>query len=237
MASPLQSAATGAGIDATTAEPAIRHIAVRLPPFWPQNPTVWFLQVECQFSLASVTNQLTKFRHVVCVFPPDVAAQIADVLGALAVAPYDALKAAILDRTTASERKRIHQLLIAKELGDRRRSQLLRDMQALLGERAPTFDQALLKKLFFQRLPANVQMILATASDLQLPQLAAHADKIMEVSTPHIAAVSNAAPSIAEVLCVPPKLPPHTRVLHRHSSPAHSIQLRSCVRISPVYPS
>lgn len=173
----------------------VQHFAVRLPSFWPQNPQVWFLQVECQFALAGITGQTTKYRHVVSVLPQDVAAQLVDVLAAPpAQNPYDALQAAILDRTTASERQRLQQLLTTEELGDRRPSQLLRHMQSLLGERAQSFDASLLKELFLQRLPANVQMILATATSLPLPELAAHADKIMEVSSPHVAAIPAAVP-------------------------------------------
>ncbi|XP_064463483.1 uncharacterized protein LOC135374455 [Ornithodoros turicata] len=142
---------------------AVQHFAVRLPLVWPQNPAVWFLQV---VDILSV--------------PP-------------ANAPFEALKTAILERTTASERKRLQQLLTAEELGDRRPSQLLRDMQNLLADRAATFDPNLLKELFLSRLPANVQMILATATTLPLQDLAADADKIMEVSPPQVAAVLAAA--------------------------------------------
>lgn len=189
---------------APSTSPAVQHFAVRLPPFWPQNPTVWFLQVECQFELAHITTQLTKFRHVVSVLPQDIAAQVVDILSAPpANAPFDALKTAILERTTASERKRLQQLLTAEELGDRRPSQLLRDMQNLLADRAATFDPALLKELFLSRLPANVQMILATATTLPLQDLATHADKIMEVSPPQVAAIPAAASFSHAVACGP----------------------------------
>ncbi|CAN8024473.1 unnamed protein product [Ixodes persulcatus] len=84
-----------------------------------------------------------------------------------------------------SERKRLQQLVSAEELGDRRPSQLLRQMQALLGDRAAAFNSQFVKELFLQRLPPSVQVILATASDLSLPALALHADKIMEVASQH----------------------------------------------------
>ncbi|XP_064470176.1 uncharacterized protein LOC135384925 [Ornithodoros turicata] len=138
----------------------VQHYALRLLAFCPKNPLVWFLQVECQFALAGITNQLTQFRHVVSVLPHDIASQIIDVLCAPPASnPYDAVKKAILDRTTASERQRLQQLLTAGELGDRRPGQLLRDMQNLFGERAFTFDPALLKELFLQRLPSVVFLL------------------------------------------------------------------------------
>ncbi|XP_064468689.1 uncharacterized protein LOC135382952 [Ornithodoros turicata] len=164
---------------------SIHHYAIRLPPFWSHNPTVWFLLVECQFALSGITSQLAKFRHVVSVLPQEVAAQLIDVLTAPPAAnPYDALKAALLERTTASERKRFQELLSAEDLGDRRPTELLRHMQNLLGERAVTFDASFLKQLFLQRLPPTVQMILTSASTLSLPELALLADKVMEVAPP-----------------------------------------------------
>ncbi|CAN7937486.1 unnamed protein product [Ixodes hexagonus] len=57
-------------------------------------------------------------------------------------------------------------------------------MTRFLGERASTIDDALLRELFLQRLPPNIQMVLAAAAPLNLTGLAWLADVIMEVSTP-----------------------------------------------------
>ncbi|KAL1469957.1 hypothetical protein MTO96_024722 [Rhipicephalus appendiculatus] len=73
-------------------------------------------------------------------------------------------------------------VLSPTELGDRRPSQLLRQIQALLGVRASSFDDVLLKELFIQRLPPMVQMVLTTASELNLSSLAALADKVYEIA-------------------------------------------------------
>ncbi|XP_064458869.1 uncharacterized protein LOC135369138 [Ornithodoros turicata] len=193
---------------------SIHHYAIRLPPFWSHNPTVWFLQVECQFALSGITSQLAKFRHAVSVLPQEVAAQLIDVLTAPPAAnPYDALKAALLERTTASERKRFQELLSAEDLGDRRPTELLRHMQNLLGERAVTFDASFLKQLFLQRLPPTVQMILTSASTLSLPELALLADKVMEVAPHSISAIPPAAITNPPIrphpqACPPTALPP-----------------------------
>jgi hypothetical protein len=42
----------------------ISRVAVRLPAFCPERPDVWFSQADAQFSLAGITNETTKFRHV-----------------------------------------------------------------------------------------------------------------------------------------------------------------------------
>ncbi|XP_064468670.1 uncharacterized protein LOC135382628 [Ornithodoros turicata] len=126
--------------------------------------------------------------------------------------PYDTLKAALLERTTASERKRFQELLSAEDLGDRRPTELLRHMQNLLGERAVTFDASFLKQLFLQRLPPTVQMILTSASTLSLPELALLADKVMEVATHSISAIPPAAitnpPIRPHPQACPPTAPP-----------------------------
>ncbi|XP_064470083.1 uncharacterized protein LOC135384829 [Ornithodoros turicata] len=178
----------------------VSRASVRLPPFWPANPTIWFVQVECQFQLAGITTQATKYQHVVSVLPPEVASDVTDILCAPSgPTPYDTLKAAIIQRTMASDRKRFQQLLSAEDLGDRRPSQFLRHMQSLLGDRAQTFDEALLKELFLQRLPSTVQMILATATNLSLTELVLHADKILEVAQPSLAVMQATLPMPAHV--------------------------------------
>ena len=74
-------------------------------------------------------------------------------------------------------------LLTTVELGDRAPSQLLREMQRLLGESAQQIDQALIRELFLQRLPPSIRMILAsTGPDISLDAQATLADKMMEVS-------------------------------------------------------
>ncbi|XP_064475435.1 uncharacterized protein LOC135389301 [Ornithodoros turicata] len=191
MSQPPATAATGISTPQVV-QHSISHVAVKIPPFWSANPTVWFSQVECQFHVAGITSRSSRYFHVAAALPPEVANEVTDILCApLSTDPYDTLKKALIERTTASERKRLQQLLSAEDLGDRRPSQLLRHMQNLLGTRGSTTDEPLLKEMFLQRLPPTVQMLLATATNLPIADLAAHADKIMEVAVPTIASVKS----------------------------------------------
>ena len=54
--------------------------AVRLPPFWPSNPRVWFAQVEAQFSTHGITTSRMKYEEIVCTLPTEYATEIQDLL-------------------------------------------------------------------------------------------------------------------------------------------------------------
>ena len=112
--------------------------------------------------------------------------------------PYTQLKLKLFKRTTASEQQRLHQLLIAGQLGDRKPTQLLRRMQQLLGE--TQLERSIMTQLFLQRLPTNAQLILASSKDtLDTESLAKLADKILEVAPTHSTppTLSTVAPSSA----------------------------------------
>lgn len=162
-----------------------------LPPFWTRNPRTWFTQVEARFRLHRITSQETKYNSVVTSLPGSIADELADILDAPhPEAPYDHLKAAIIQRKSESERSRLQQLLNTEELGDRRPSQLLHRMRQLLGDHGQDLNNPLLRELFLQRLPQNMVLVLAAAADMPLDQLAELADRVADYSrSPSIAAV------------------------------------------------
>ena len=64
-------------------------------------------------------------------------------------------------------------------------------MQQLLGNKAVSTDNSFLHRLFLQRMPSNIHVVLAsTADSVSLEELAALADKVMDVAIPSIAVVS-----------------------------------------------
>ena len=171
----------------------VTAVQIKLPPYWPADPQVWFAQVEAQFTTRGITAQWTKFDYIVSSLAPELATEVRDlVLQPPDDTPYDKIKEQLIKRTATSEQKRLQQLFNAEELGDRKPSQLLCRMQQLLGDKAQNTDGAFLRELFLQRLPSNVRMVLASTPDTgNLDDMALLADKIMEVATP--------APSIAAI--------------------------------------
>ena len=185
----------------SVAPPVLPHpvasVSLKLPPYWPNDPAVWFAQVEAQFLTRNLTSQATKYAYVVASLQPEIAQEVRDLLlNPPTTQPYDQLKSALIQRTSASEQKRLHQLLISEELGDRKPSQLLRCMHQLLGDNS--LEDRILRQLFLQRLPTNVQLILASTSDtVSTDDLALLADKILAVAPPQpfIAAVHSDSPT------------------------------------------
>ena len=164
-----------------------------------------FAQVEAKFITRSLTSQATKYAYVVASLQPEIAQEVRDLLlNPPTTQPYDQLKSELIKRTSASEQKRLHQLLISEELGDRKPSQLLRHMRQLLGDN--TLEDRILRQLFLPRLPMNAQLILVSSADsVPITQLAALADKILEVALPPptVAALSPAisvSPSSTELV-------------------------------------
>lgn len=186
--------ATGGGDPATA---AIATVNVKLPPFWPADPEVWFAQVEAHFATKKLTSQKTRFDYVIASLSPEIATEVRDlILKPPEINPYDTLKKQLIKRTAPPEQRRLQQLFSSEELGDRKPTQLLRQMQQLLGDRAGTLDSTFLKQLFLQRLPANIRTVLATApTSTTLDELAELADRIAEVATPTIATVTSNQPA------------------------------------------
>ena len=62
----------------TSSQPELQHapvnrVTIKPPPFYRTNPTVWFRQMESQFVLAGITNDTTKYHHILAAIPEDVA--------------------------------------------------------------------------------------------------------------------------------------------------------------------
>lgn len=165
-------------------QPENYKVSVKLPPFWPDKPAIWFAQVEAQFQIAGIVADTTMYNYVVGQIDHKLAGEIEDIITQPQPAgqKYQILKSELINRLSMSEAQKVRKLLSDEELGDRKPSQFLRHLKSLAG--TSLSDQNILRQLWLRRLPQNIQAILASQSDLALDKLADLADKIIELSVP-----------------------------------------------------
>lgn len=182
-----------------TGKDEVWRVSVRVPPFWPEEPAVWFAQVEAQFVLSKVTTDETKFNYLIAQLDQQYAKEVKDIItNPPADKKYEKLKEELIKRLSASQEKRVKQLLMHEELGDRKPSQFLRHLKGLAG---PTVPDTFLATLWSSRLPQNIQTVIATQMDLSLDKLGELADKVHEIapSTPQVASTSAATSSSSDM--------------------------------------
>lgn len=157
----------------------LSRVTTKVPPFWRNNPALWFCQLESQFATCNIVNDKTKYHTVVGAMDASILVYVSDiVLSPPQTDMYPTLKNRLLEQFTESEQARLKKLLSELELGDKRPSQLMREMRALANAGV---NDDLLKNLWVQRLPAQLQAILSTSSD-GLDKMVIMADKIFEVT-------------------------------------------------------
>lgn len=176
-----ETSSVGASLSGTQSNQTmeISRISVKAPPFWRANPALWFCQLEAQFEMNRITADKSKYYTVVAAIESTVLHQVSDlVLNPPVSGLYVALKKRLLDVFADSEQSKIKKLLGEIELGDQKPSFLLREMKNLAGNSIPA---DLLRTLWLQRLPSNMQAILSVSSE-DVDRLVVMADKIHETS-------------------------------------------------------
>ncbi|XP_071574403.1 uncharacterized protein [Temnothorax nylanderi] len=175
-----QKAAEGDNPHQVKEELHINRVGLRMPPFWPEEPELWFAQLESQFVICGITQDSTRYAYALSQIDTRFAKEIKDVITSPpAENKYGTLKQALIQRLSASQEQRTRQLLEHEELGDRKPSQFLRHLRGLAGTVVP---DNLLRTLWLGRLPAQMQVILATRQGDRLEDVAEQADRIHEVN-------------------------------------------------------
>lgn len=163
---PLQQGSSPQTNDATSV-PSERF---ELPQFIKQNVRLWFTQIEQKLTVHRIATEKAKFANVTSSLPPEIAAQVSDLLFNLpATNSYTILKARIIQEYEDSATLKTNKLLEECELGDQKPTALLRKMKQLADSRV---NDEFLLNLFLQRLPENVRMVLTTTGVTDLDKAA-----------------------------------------------------------------
>ena len=161
-----------------TAAASVNAVAVKLPAFWPQKPRSWFIPVEAQFRRAGITQEQTKFDHVLAVLDPETCDRISDVAENPGETPYTTLKERLLSSFSLSPWQSMWQLFDLPEMTeDQRPSIYLATMKALLPpeENADSFT---FKALFVKKLPEELRGPLISSKFETVTAMAAHANTL-----------------------------------------------------------
>lgn len=170
------------------AQPNINQVRVRVPPFWKQDPDLWFIQLEAQFTTSNIVTDLTKYNTVVGNVESGILSRVSDILrNPPANNKYDTIKNRLINVFQTSDTKKLKTLLQDLTLGDSKPSDLLHKMRDLS---CGIVGDELLQTIWLQRLPTNIQSVLACSED-NLDTLSTMADKIFETSeNPSIQGIS-----------------------------------------------
>lgn len=167
---------------------------LKIPPFSPDDPDIWFALLEGQFAVLNITEDAQKFNSVITHLDLVHAKAVKDII----ISPppllkYDKIKTELIKRLSASHENKVRQLLTHEELGDRKPSQFLRHLQDLAGPKVP---DDFIKSIWTNRLPKNIQTVLASQSSQSLDQLTELADRISEIILPsNVTSTSSSAVS------------------------------------------
>jgi len=157
------------------------------------DPVLWFRQCESAFRRSGTVSSGVKFDHIVGKLPNAVSLSCRSLLLSINFEDKDAyerLKAHLCKNFGKSKWQMGFSLLDSPGLGDRRPSQLLQDLRALLP--AEEVEGTLFQCIFLKRLPASMSDAVMAADLDDIEDMADMADRIFDrPAIPSVAAVAS----------------------------------------------
>lgn len=133
-----------------------RAMKLKLPDFWENNPELWFINVEAQLFMAGIpkTDPMA-YAHIVAKLLTHV---IDLVQGSDDQRTYKEIKARLIERFGESKATKMTKLT-SMELGDKKPSHLLAEMQQL--GTSIGMDESMLRSLYLKALPGSLSQTLS----------------------------------------------------------------------------
>lgn len=174
---------------------AVRNL--KIPPFWSENPALWFAQVEATFDLHKITADATRYRHVITQLDSRTLPAIADIIvNPPPAQKYQAIKTLIMSSFAETTESKLRRLLRGLDPTNDKPTLLLQRIRNLADGQV---GDALLRTLFLEQLPEYVRGVLVISGDLDLSTLARQADKVMEATQSTCIAAVQPSTSVAAV--------------------------------------
>lgn len=196
----------------------------QLPPFIKERPDIWFCLIESEFDATNTHTDKAKFSAALKGLDQDTLLQITDLINNPPTDNrYDKLKTAVIERLSDSKHKRVNKLLHELVLGDKKPSQLLREMRDITKD---SISDDVLHSMWLSRLPPYIQPLLAASEDVGLNGLAVVADRVID--TGNMANVMAITPSPTTVHANYVTVPQMNRVEQRIEE--ITLTLTSCLQ-------
>lgn len=177
--------------DTSAAFASVESVAnIKIPPFWKHDPGLWFIQIEAMFQTNRITSDITRYNHIVSSLDAETMREVADILrNPPKEGKYLQLKSEIIRRFSDSADQQLHKALAEVQLGDKKPSQLLRQLQSLAGNRA---SEDVIRIRWLALLPPSIVRCLKILRAATLNEQAQLADELMENhSAPFIMATNS----------------------------------------------
>ncbi|VDP56498.1 unnamed protein product [Schistosoma margrebowiei] len=162
-------------------------------PFWPDNIEAWSCYAEADFHEHGVNDTRAQFLAVITALPRKFNRYVTPSMFTSDVSePYETLKRSFLKQADLTDRQSLDQLSNNIDLQHGSVTGMLQRMREVIGLR--TFDEGLFKQHFLSKLLQQVQAVLVSFQNKALDELAASADRILEItksSTSEIIFVEN----------------------------------------------
>lgn len=164
----------------TQVNSSVMHVAeVKMQQFYESDPELWFMIVENQFSVRKITNEKSKYSHVVSNLNCNTAIQVKDIIKSPYIeGQYEKLKHALISIYAEISTEKIRKLISNTGMGHKKPSQMLHYMKSLAGN---SISDDFVEKLWIQRLPPTTRAVLLTSNE-DLETIAKIADSMWEVT-------------------------------------------------------
>lgn len=165
----------------STLNPRVESYRVpKLPPFFREDPALWFLQLESTFRTAKITDQTTMGDYVISTLETEGVACCRDIILKVDKSNlFKEIKERILATFSTSAEDKLRRLLKGNVLTDGKPSLVLHRLRGLDDG---SCGEGILKSIFLDQLSPQTRAILAALEIADLNKLALIADQIHEVS-------------------------------------------------------
>lgn len=163
-------------------------VSIKLPPFWPHRPSLWFARAEGQFRLRGIKAELTKFDHVLNSLPDEVLATVEQAVeNPSPNSAYTDLKDALMERHAPHNVTRFMQLVESEPISPGMDPMKVKDQVAALKLKSVEHELG----MFLAKMPDAIKHdLLMNADSFRSLSVCATAAKRLMGKTGHSAVVS-----------------------------------------------